>query len=91
MAKAMALPGRHVPAMDQPILSGPLPIIHAHPLKRLVFLAPDLVHGFRQLPDNMEPVEGNLPVTIGHVLQGRVDIGRPHVHADALDRFQSLL
>ena len=39
----------------------------------------------------MEPVKGNLAVTPGNMVQGRIDVGRPHVHAHTLDRSQLLL
>ncbi len=48
--------------------------------KGLVLPAPHLVNGITQELGDMEFVEGDLLLSAGNMLQGRVDVARSHVH-----------
>jgi len=54
--------------------------------QRLVLLAADLVHRLAQCLGNMKLVEGNLLHGIRDGGQGGLDVGRPHIHGNALNR-----
>ena len=74
----------HVVQIGQPIiaalLEGFAALLHQCPM----LLPPDLVHRIPQAFRHMELVESDLLPGDGNALQGGIDIGWPHIHADAL-------
>ena len=75
----------HVARIGQPGVLGTRQVFSALLLKELVLPTAHLVHGFAEKLGYMELIEGDLLASPGNVLQGRIDIGRSHIHGNRLD------
>jgi len=84
--KVAPLFAAHVGGIGQPRVLAALEESVAFAKQRLVLLAADLVHRLTQCLGHVKLVEGNLLLGLRDGGQGSLDVSRPHVHGNALNR-----
>lgn len=75
----------HVGWIPQPLVFGAFQLLVTRLEQLTVFVTTYLINAFAQILGYMKAVEGNLAIGIFNGLARRLDVGRPHIHANHVD------